>query len=441
VSKYTPKIKKVDSKIGFFFLMLYTLSILVRPHEWSLNHSIEFPYIRILLILSFLFYFLQQKPKNFSVHTGCLFGIIIIVLLSGIRNSWMMGGVYSATGFVISVIIPSLLFTSLLYDEICIRKILASCLIASGVMLAHGYSQLNSPIGVGWSGEGLSQGSRISFLGIFNDPNDLGMYLLINIPFAFYFYNSCKNTAIKILMALMIFLLLWGIYKTNSRGSLVGVLSLMTVYGYFKYGKIKTMLIGGVSLPLVYIVMGMFRAIDSEEQSAGQRIEAWYTAIDLFKSHPFVGVGMKNFTEYHYLTAHNSYALVLAELGIIGYILWFVATVFPLYKLFEIMQNRLQVETKKQTLWDENFEQSKLLASALFYAMIGFLVTAFFISRSYSVIWMVIMSISMAHVFYIDNKYVTSEDIRRSNQTITRAVIIMSFFSLIAFYIIVRVLM
>jgi len=440
VSKYLPEPQKVDSKAGFLFLMLYTLSILMRPHEWSID-GIEFPYIRILLILSFVFYLLQQKPKNFSVHTGCLLGLIIIVLLSGVRNSWLMGGVYSATGFVIAVIIPYLLFTSLLYDQTRIRKIIASCLMASGVMLAHGYSQLSSPIGVGWSGEGLSQGTRISFLGIFNDPNDLGMYLLINIPFAIYFYNSTKNTTIKILMASMVFLLLWGIYKTNSRGSLVGVLSLIAVYGYFRYGKMKAILIGGISLPIVTIVLGMFREIDSEEQSAGQRIEAWYTAIDLFKGHPFVGVGMGNFTEYHYLTAHNSYALVLAELGIFGYVLWFIVTVFPLYKLFEIMQNRVQVSTNKEKLWNEHFEQSKLLASALFYAMIGFLATAFFISRSYSIIWMIIVSISMAHVFYIDNKYATNEDIRRINQTIIKKVVLMSFFSLIAFYVIVRVLM
>lgn len=440
MSKYLPEPQKVDSKAGFLFLMLYTLSILMRPHEWSID-GIEFPYIRILLILSFVFYLLQQKPKNFSVHTGCLFGLIIIILLSGIRNSWAMGGLYSSTGFVIAVIIPYLLFTSLLYDEICIKKIMGSCLIASGVMLAHGYSQLSSPIGVGWSGEGLSQGTRISFLGIFNDPNDLGMYLLINIPFACYFYSSAKNIAIKLFMFSLVFLLLWGIYKTNSRGSLVGVLSLLAVYGYFRYGKFKAILLGSISLPIVFIVMRMFREIDSEEQSAGQRIEAWYTAIDLFKEHPFLGVGMRNFTEYHYLTAHNSYALVLAELGLFGYILWFIVTSFPLLKLLDIMQGRVQVIDNKQKAWSENVDQSKLLASVLFYSMIGFLVTAFFISRSYSTIWMLIVSISMAHVFYIDNKFVESKDVSSSNITAVKHAVIMAFFSLIAFYIIVIALM
>jgi O-antigen ligase len=267
------------------------------------------------------------------------------------------------------------------------------------------------------------------------------MYLLINIPFAVFFYHNAKNITIKLLMVSMVFLLFWGIYKTNSRGALVGLLSLIAVYGYFRYGKMKAILIGGISLPIVFIVMRMFRAIDSEEQSAGQRIEAWYTAIDLFKGHPFVGVGMGNFTEHHYLTAHNSYALVLAELGIFGYILWFIVTLFPLLKLFEIMQNRLKVGIKKQKLWSENFEQSKLISTALFYSMIGFLVTAFFISRSYSTVWMIIVSISMAHVFYVDNKFIDEADVKISNAVTTKKAIIMSFFSLIAFYIIVRFLM
>lgn len=420
--------------------MLYTLSVLIRPHEWSVD-NIEFPFIRIFLIISFIFYLLQQKPKNFSFHTFFLLSLIIIILLSGIRNNWVMGGVYSATGFVISAVIPYLLFTSLLYDEYCIRKIMASCLIASCVMLSHGYSQLSSLMGIGWSGEGLSQGTRISYLGIFNDPNDLGMYLLINIPFAFYFYKTAKSFMMKFFMVVMVFLLLWGIYKTNSRGSLVGVLSLFALYSYFRYGKFKAILIGSFSLPIVVVIMQMFRTIDSEEQSAGQRIEAWYTAIDLFKNHPFVGVGLGNFTEHHYLTAHNSYALVLAELGVIGYVLWFTVTVLPLLKLFEIMKGKISVIEEKQTIWTENCEKTKLLASTFFYSMVGFLVTAFFLSRSYSIVWMLIVSIPMAYVFYIENKYVSDKDVSDSNINNIKKVVLMSALSLISFYIIVRILM
>ena len=42
----------------------------------------------------------------------------------------------------------------------------------------------------------------------------------------------------------------------------------------------------------------------------------------MWRSHPFLGVGLGQFGEYHYLTAHNSYLLALAELGFPGMVLF-----------------------------------------------------------------------------------------------------------------------
>jgi O-antigen ligase len=51
-------------------------------------------------------------------------------------------------------------------------------------------------------------------------------------------------------------------------------------------------------------------------------MEAWKTGLDIFVSSPVIGVGQGQFTEYHYLTAHNSYVLALAETGLVGFLLW-----------------------------------------------------------------------------------------------------------------------
>ena len=42
----------------------------------------------------------------------------------------------------------------------------------------------------------------------------------------------------------------------------------------------------------------------------------------MWKQSPVFGVGQRQFIEHHYMTAHNSYVLSLAELGLIGMVLF-----------------------------------------------------------------------------------------------------------------------
>ena len=58
--------------------------------------------------------------------------------------------------------------------------------------------------------------------------------------------------------------------------------------------------------------------ISNGDDSAYGRVEAWYEGIQMFKSSPVFGVGKGMFTDFNNLTAHNSYMLVLAELGFVG---------------------------------------------------------------------------------------------------------------------------
>src|SRR3546814_19551279 len=62
--------------------------------------------------------------------------------------------------------------------------------------------------------------------------------------------------------------------------------------------------------------------LDAGESSAYGRIESWYDGIQMFLANPVFGVGVGNFTDHTRLTAHNSFVLVLAATGIVGYTVW-----------------------------------------------------------------------------------------------------------------------
>lgn len=68
-----------------------------------------------------------------------------------------------------------------------------------------------------------------------------------------------------------------------------------------------------------------------------ERLECWWTGLHLLVGSPAYGVGSGQFTEYHYLTAHNAYILSAAELGLPGLLLWtavlYVAAKIPIQAL------------------------------------------------------------------------------------------------------------
>jgi hypothetical protein len=307
-------------------------------------------------------------------------------------------------------------------------------------MLQHGYSQISSPLGIGWSGNALSQGTRITYLGFFNDPNDLGMFFVMNIPIVFYFYKKSNNFFIKTAMIVLFVFILWGVYKTNSRGTLLGGLSLGGLYFVFRYGKAKALLLFVVFIPVVFVIMNQIRAIDSEEESADQRIESWYTAVVLFKSKPLFGIMKGSFTDHHYITAHNSYALIMAELGGVGYVLWFTFIFYTLFKLLAIKMNSLKISEDKSSLWQQHRENYQLQASTLIYSLLGFCVTAFFLSRSYVILLFVFVGIASAIIHNVESQFCDPEVQKNQNIQLIKRSIILGLLSLIGLYFVVKLL-
>jgi len=442
VRKYKPKEQENNSNFGFFLLILYTAFIFIRPHEWSLN-PIEFPFIRILLITTFVFYLVQQKPKVWGVQAWCLLGLVVVMVLSGIRNYWLTGGIDAATTFIISAFIPFVLISSLLAENKKINLFLFVILISTLFMLHHSYIQSISAGGIAWSGMSAygGEGGRVRYLGFFNDPNDLGMFLLMNIPIAFYFRSISKSFIIRMIMLAWILMLLYGIYLTNSRGTMLGLFSLAGAYTFFRFGKVKAFILLGICIPIAFVVMNQFREIDSGESSAQGRIEAWYEGVQMFKYRPLLGVGKGNFTEHHHRTAHNSYVLVMAELGVLGYSFWFVFIVFTVRKLLLIINKKIAIPEDKLDDWEEEATKYQALALTLFYCFVGYLTTAFFLSRSFVVVLFVFVGIATALISAIERKYIPKDELVAMNGKIISTTVIIAIISLALLYFVVVLLL
>ncbi|HTR51239.1 MAG TPA: O-antigen ligase family protein [Kofleriaceae bacterium] len=166
---------------------------------------------------------------------------------------------------------------------------------------------------------------RVRYRGDLNDPNELaltvsagGLALLIG------FTLRKREAASKLALVGGVAMIGATVYYTQSRGGLVAAMLVPAVYLVWRYGW--RVLVAAAPLAAVVLAIGG-RSGEAADLSTEMRYDAWASGLDLWHHHPVFGVGPRMFTEHHYMTAHNSYVLALAELGLAGLVL-FVAIIY-----------------------------------------------------------------------------------------------------------------
>ena len=394
-----------NSALGFFFLCLYTIAVLVRPHEMFLA-SESWRLIQIFAIIAILGLLTKQRPINILPQHYFLLALVPLIIISGFFNGSGVDGIAQAQKLFISSIIPLFLYSNLISSFKKQHLLMIISLVAALLMVHNGYSQqinynLDYKMGQGWASS-FSVGRsamRITYLGFFNDPNDLGMFLVMNIPFAFYFMSKGKFLT-KLTMILALLALGYGIYMTGSRGTMLGAGSLAAAYFLVLNAGPRLFIASIIFAPIVAVVITSLQS--NIDESADGRLEAWYAGILMLFSNPLLGIGKGNFLEEHGLVAHNSYIHVAGELGIPGYSLWGGAIVFTVLSGYFIIKSTsgknisaANVENTNEPLTEE--KQTELsINKTLFFSLIGFMVTGFFLSRMFTLLLFIFMGMAIA---------------------------------------------
>jgi len=389
-----------NAPAAFLFLFLYTVSVLIRPHEFSIGTS-EYIIIKIFALTAFLFTLMSLRPITFLPQHYMLLAFTPFIMVSAFLNGWGMGGITESQKFFVSSIIPFFLYSSLI-TSISRQKILMYvCIAAALVMVYNGHIQQQSfdgTFGYGLGGS-LTMGRaemRITYLGFFNDPNDLGMFLVMNIAFVAYFY-SLKAGVNILLMPLIFIAICYGVLMTGSRGTLLGALGVIFLYFLIKKAGAKLILFALIMAPIVATLLTKFGGMSSGESSANGRLEAWYAGILMLVDNPIFGIGKGSFMDYHNLVAHNSYIHVAAEMGIPGYSLWAGTIILTMFASYRILK---EFNTWSDTTIDEKSKEAYLaevnMNQALFFSMIGFMITAFFLSRQFTLLLFIFLGMLTA---------------------------------------------
>jgi putative inorganic carbon (HCO3(-)) transporter len=387
--------------LSFAAFLLYVFLTFFRPIELFAPELSQYRPMLWLWIGAFLLGLMrmlfQWEIAARAPHFILLLSFVIAIVTSRVAEGWAGGGLNAASAFSPS----AMLFVLVAMNVTTIQKLKATCItVVAGLLWAAICAVISYH--TGWHSEQFvirqkidrdnedidlsavvseipaldTSGHylwRVRGLGFLNDPNDFAQAIVMALPMLWAFVHRGRILRSLILVVAPSALLGYAILLTHSRGAVVGVASLL-FFGVRKLlGGVRTALL---AVAIAYVAVAVksedVREFSPNEASAESRIDAWWAGIQMLKSNPTFGVGAGNFTEHHPArTAHNSFVLCFAELGLVGYFIW-VALLVLAYKGLSHAVNELPPQTEER-------RYAALLRSSL----VGFLTCAWFLSRTY----------------------------------------------------------
>jgi putative inorganic carbon (HCO3(-)) transporter len=329
--------------MAFLLTLCYVLLIYLAPAEVIP----ELAPLRLQLCLFFLAALASapalfaEAPFGRGPQPYLMSGFMAAIVFSLVMRGWL-GGVLPA----VSSFLPAAgAFFLLLLNVRTTRQLkslqvgliaVAVLLVIRGTIAYHSGASPSVWVMVQHLGEGDLFVRRLRALGILNDPNDLAQFLLMMVPLVLLNWNPGELIQSLPLVGVPVAILGYGIFLTRSRGALVGIAVVVAVAFQKRIGRLAGAL---MALPVALALIAMNFAGGREVSLEGgvDRIDIWSDGLALVKQSPLWGVGYGLFTEYNSHTAHNSFLLCAAELGLVGYLVWLAFFVVALWQLGSIL--------------------------------------------------------------------------------------------------------
>lgn len=400
--------------MGFVLTLVYISLSLLSPLDFV--PSLAAYRIELLVVLASLVFSIPAllDGQFFRIpQTYLLKGLFIAVFLSiALGDHWIGGGFIALGHFLPAAIV----FFLVVLNCRSIRRLqtLVSLLAMIGVFYvaqgARAYlaADVTSPL---LHIIPVSDGTvtfRMQGLGFLRDPNELAQFLVMVIPFLWILRQRGYYLHNLLVVMAPTALFIWGIYLTHSRGAVLALVVILMLALKDRLSLVATM-VGGVLAFSALLLMNFSGGRDISLQAGADRLALWGDGFRLFMQSPLFGVGYLNFAKQDFgHTAHNSFVVCLAELGILGYSFWVGLLVFTFSGLNSLIAS-LKLKSPSPASADddgaaepeENSADPESAdfdrwARALRISIAGFLAAAFFLSRAYVLPLYLILGMAVA---------------------------------------------
>lgn len=163
--------------------------------------------------------------------------------------------------------------------------------------------------------------------GYAEDANYASLYLILWLLSTLYFHQN------KHLKIITILLFIFGYALSLSKTLLMALLfiGLLRILNRKYLYKVTAALVP-IAIFLFPIILILFKSINIGLSTLSQRLDMWYSGINLFFQNPLFGSGVTSFRSFFdieqwYVQSHSTFITILSENGIIAYLLFMVLVI------------------------------------------------------------------------------------------------------------------
>ena len=384
-------------------LPLYALALMMLTNVWRIQDL--FPVLGMFKLnlvataLTIGLLIIDRDPTRHITRLKspillCMLGVLALAILGVPMSLWPRR---TAT-FIVRDLLPNLLMLVAMAATVRGMRDLSWIAMVNliGACLFSVFVHLNFQVG---------PTGRLHHL-VYYDANDLALVLVCTLPFAIYFLVQ-HGWRHRVFALAGLMLLLATIAKSGSRGGFLGLVavSLYVLLGY-RAIPVRVRLVATAGVFALFAILASetywdairsLRAPQEDYNWAGAspegRVELWRRGLGYVADDPFLGVGMANFplaegmlseesraraergAGFKWSVAHNSLLEVAVELGLIAFALFVAALFIALRTMHRIRAAR--------PLQDPEVLRKVGFACTLIAALVGFIVSGFFVSAAY----------------------------------------------------------
>ncbi len=345
-----------------------------------------------------------------------VFFILVFLGLFFAGNRPIAIGYFQSTYIKIAIMTPLLAW---ILSEVKHFKLALLMVTWAGIII--GFVTLFNKV----NGIGLVEGTRATIgrdIGsVLGDPNDLSLALLLPFSFAISLVVT-KGMAkrFRLLGIIATVLLFSAIIATQSRGGLLGILSVLGIIGYRRV-KSKTLFfsLSGICAFALFILAGISgrksggAAEAGIDESAMGRIHAWEAAIGMAADNPITGVGLDNFYFNYFFyskywdglnhAVHSTWFGVLGETGFVGLIV-FLTMVTITFKAARNTLNTVNNSTKKYPTI------VRAISEGNFAGLIAFCVAGTFLTQGFTWPFYILLALTASVAQFVESKEGQNDD-------------------------------
>ena len=366
--------------LTYIGLFLFAVTVYFRPYEWVPGMQGFTSIALIFAVVTLLIYLPTQLSTEGSLtilttEVKCIIFLAIwsVLTMPIAKDPGLAWSTYNE--LYIKIILVFIVMVNALRTKERLKGLMWLS-IAVGVMLGFQALQLYQ------AGEFEIEGYRVNpdFGGMFGNPNDTALHLVIFTPVSVVLGLASKSKLGKIVYFSAAVLMVAGNFVMQSRGGFLGLIAVSTVLVWKLSKKNRVVVITSaviVGLAVITFAPGNYwlriaSIIDPSLDPVGssdQRKELLQRSIEVTLRNP-LGIGLGNFpiVGIRNLQTHNAFTQVSSELGWIGLLAYLIFLISPLRKLGAMER---QMFSKDDTSW------MYYLSIGLQASIVGYMVSSF----------------------------------------------------------------